>query len=1037
MQHKGGEHHPPASPSLSGHSIKNPQAVKGHSELSSSPGRPKSAESQMLGAVAELNMKSIRFKKFEALLEASVIDMEQLKKLSWMGVPEEIRHTVWKILMGYLPTNSQQRDKILAQKRTEYEDYVLQQFSEEGKSGLDPALVHQVHIDVLRTNSTIRLYQSEVIRESLERILYIWAIRHPASGYVQGINDLATPFYQVFLQSYVPDDVETTDVSHISKTTLAEVEADTYWCLTRLLDGIQDNYTHAQPGIQRQIARLKELINRIDAQLAAHFQKEGVEFIQFAFRWMNCLLMRELPLKSTIRMWDSYQAEGIEGLSEFHLYVCAAFLVKWSAELKKLEFPDIIQFLQSTPTASWGDRDIELLLSEAFMWKSLFGSSPQHLKNNNPNAEAAPSDTIVTNEGESSTATASQESFPSSSPSNPATTGSGNNGGNSGENTNGGGNTNSGNSGTNNSSAPCVPNQNAQPGGIYLIAPNGNSLATNYGVVGGNLNITWSYSLNAVTPATISIYWARSATNNGFDSSSAPTPKTFYENPAIALNIPGSPSHYIWKIDGLQPGDYELRIVGDGLDPQYYMQMNPGQVQCYKQGQPFPGKSLAPFVIAGNNQLVSYPEVWGPEGAGGNEHFIAAAMSLKHVRYAGEMTNDEKVRAFALIMQASEGPVSTSEDIHPQFFEIAAQAKLQAWRNLGDLSSVRAQAQLISFVAEMADKYRHSESVEKAAFRVDTHFHIIPDFYRDAVEAAGGDPSGFPKVTPTWTLEAAKERMSLLKILHGVMSVTAPGPALFPKDQSREMARSINEFSSKIVKDDPARFSFFASVPNLFDVEGVLAEIQHACDVLGAAGFVIFTSYASNDETRYLGHPSFEPIWEELNKRRAVVFTHPTHGPYAQVSDFLPMPFMDYTQETTRMAADLVTSGTTAKFPEISFILSHGGGTVPYLAQRICGTGLVPSLKTPLNYMQMMKEFRKFYYDVALSTSPAQLKALLEVADPGRILFGSDVFYAPIFSSQAAADGLDSFFEAHGGDGVEVLEKINRANAAKLFGRDF
>lgn len=121
---------------------------------------------------------------------------------------------------------------------------------------------------------------------------------------------------------------------------------------------IKDNYTAGQPGIQRQIARLKELINRIDggwqrganrswsthtfcfpsAPLYHHLQAQGIEFIQFAFRWMNCLLMRELSLRNTIRMWDSYQAEGTDGFSEFHLYVCAAFLVKWSNELKKMEF---------------------------------------------------------------------------------------------------------------------------------------------------------------------------------------------------------------------------------------------------------------------------------------------------------------------------------------------------------------------------------------------------------------------------------------------------------------------------------------------------------------------------------------------------------------------------------------------------------------------------------------------------------------------------------------------------------------------------
>lgn len=111
--------------------------------------------------------------------------------------------------------------------------------------------------------------------------------------------------------------VETADLSKISPSLISQVEADTFWCLTKLLDGIQDNYTFAQPGIQRQVSKLKELIGRIDGQLiipfliftvplATHLQQQGIEFIQFAFRWMNCLLMREVNLKSTIRMWDTY-----------------------------------------------------------------------------------------------------------------------------------------------------------------------------------------------------------------------------------------------------------------------------------------------------------------------------------------------------------------------------------------------------------------------------------------------------------------------------------------------------------------------------------------------------------------------------------------------------------------------------------------------------------------------------------------------------------------------------------------------------------
>ncbi|KAJ3100414.1 GTPase-activating protein [Phlyctochytrium bullatum] len=366
-----------------------PKAERNHHHHQRSP--KDDQEAKMLGAVAELNAKAIRFTKFKTILESNNVDLEQLKKLSWMGIPDEIRPTVWKLLMAYLPANSDRREATLDRKRKEYQEYVNLSFGEDSPP-IDTALHHQIHIDIQRTNAHIRLYQNARIQQvfslftatlltdkSLERILYCWAIRHPASGYVQGINDLVTPFFQVFLQSYINEDVEGMDPEKISKQVLEEVEADSFWCLSKLLDGIQDNYTFAQPGIQRQIARLKELINRIDAPLYTHLQSQGIEFIQFAFRWMNCLLMRELSIKNTIRMWDSYMAEGSDGFSDFHLYVCAAFLVKWSEQLRKMEFQDTMMFLQSLPTSSWTDKEIELLLSEAFMWKSLFHNSPSHL----------------------------------------------------------------------------------------------------------------------------------------------------------------------------------------------------------------------------------------------------------------------------------------------------------------------------------------------------------------------------------------------------------------------------------------------------------------------------------------------------------------------------------------------------------------------------------------------------------------------------------------------------------------------------------
>ncbi|KAI6855691.1 RabGAP/TBC [Hortaea werneckii] len=343
-----------------------------------------------------------RINKFKRILQASTINYPELRDSAWSGLPSEVRAMSWQLLLGYLPTSSERRVATLERKRKEYLDGVRQAFErsninperpqEPGLMGayaskpsknrnLDEAIWHQISIDVPRTCPHLELYSYEATQRSLERILYVWAIRHPASGYVQGINDLVTPFWQVFLGQYITDpDVEFgMDPGQLPRAVLDAVEADSFWCLTKLLEGIQDNYIHAQPGIQRQVSSLRDLTARIDEGLAKHMEREGVEFIQFSFRWMNCLLMREVSVKNTIRMWDTYLAED-DGFSAFHLYVCAAFLVKWSEKLQRMDFQEIMMFLQSLPTKDWTEKDIELLLSEAFIWKSLFAGSKAHVR---------------------------------------------------------------------------------------------------------------------------------------------------------------------------------------------------------------------------------------------------------------------------------------------------------------------------------------------------------------------------------------------------------------------------------------------------------------------------------------------------------------------------------------------------------------------------------------------------------------------------------------------------------------------------------
>ncbi|XP_026102663.1 TBC1 domain family member 22B isoform X2 [Carassius auratus] len=320
-----------------------------------------------------------RLDKFKQLLASPNTDLEELRKHSWSGIPREVRPVTWRLLSGYLPANRERRDLVLQRKREEYYAFIEQYYhSRTDENHRDT--YRQIHIDIPRTNPLIPLFQQPLVQEVFERILFIWAIRHPASGYVQGINDLVTPFFVVFLSEFVEEDVENFEMASLPQDTQRNIEADSFWCMSKLLDGIQDNYTFAQPGIQIKVKALEELVSRIDEDVHVHFQKCEVEYLQFAFRWMNNLLMRELPLRCTIRLWDTYQAES-EGFSHFHLYVCAAFLIKWRKEiLSTLDFQNLLMLLQNLPTIHWGNEEVGLLLAEAYRLKYMFADAPSHYK---------------------------------------------------------------------------------------------------------------------------------------------------------------------------------------------------------------------------------------------------------------------------------------------------------------------------------------------------------------------------------------------------------------------------------------------------------------------------------------------------------------------------------------------------------------------------------------------------------------------------------------------------------------------------------
>ncbi|PIA29647.1 hypothetical protein AQUCO_05800040v1 [Aquilegia coerulea] len=239
---------------------------------------------------------SARVMKFTKELSGQTLRLETLRELAWSGVPPYLRPTIWRLLLGYAPPNSDRREGVLTRKRLEYLDCVAQYYDipDTERSDDEITMLRQIAVDCPRTVPDVTFFQQLEVQKSLERILYTWAIRHPASGYVQGINDLVTPFIIVFLSEHMQGNMENWSILDLSTQKISDVEADCYWCLSKLLDGMQDHYTFAQPGIQRLVFKLKELVRRIDEPVSRHMDEQGLDFLQFAFRWFNCLLIREV-----------------------------------------------------------------------------------------------------------------------------------------------------------------------------------------------------------------------------------------------------------------------------------------------------------------------------------------------------------------------------------------------------------------------------------------------------------------------------------------------------------------------------------------------------------------------------------------------------------------------------------------------------------------------------------------------------------------------------------------------------------------------
>ena len=274
---------------------------------------------------------------------------------------------------------------------------------------------------------------------------------------------------------------------------------------------------------------------------------------------------------------------------------------------------------------------------------------------------------------------------------------------------------------------------------------------------------------------------------------------------------------------------------------------------------------------------------------------------------------------------------------------------------------------------------------------IDVHAHFLPDQYREALATAGIDqPDGFPRV-PMWNAHEHVEVMDRLGIEACVLSVSSPGVQFgegMSASDAVSLARHVNDVAAATITQHPGRFGAFASLP-MSDEGESLVEIERALDGLGLDGVNLLTNVAGV----YLGDASLEPIMAELNRRRAVVFIHPTSPACWECTSLgYPRPMIEFPFDTTRAVTNLLLSGTLARHPDIRWIVPHAGGTLPFLAPRIAGISVLLGADDPA---AVVAQLRRLHYDLAGSASAPVVAALLNFVDRSQVLYGSDWPFTP------------------------------------------
>ncbi len=303
--------------------------------------------------------------------------------------------------------------------------------------------------------------------------------------------------------------------------------------------------------------------------------------------------------------------------------------------------------------------------------------------------------------------------------------------------------------------------------------------------------------------------------------------------------------------------------------------------------------------------------------------------------------------------------------------------------------------------------------------RIDTHHHCFSPAYVAELDKAGQAPP----IVKNWSLAKTLDDMAKANVATSILSVTTPQASFADAASARRIARECNEYAARLAQDNPGRFGSFAMLP-MQDAEGALRELEYALDTLKADGIGLLTSYGD----KWLGHAQFVPVLDEINRRKAILYTHPTAANCCRaVQPEVPATVVEFQTDTTRTIVDIVFSGAAARCPDIKFIFSHAGGTLPFLAERLVRMPIIDPKLAPRVPRGVMFELQRFYYDTAWSMQAPALAALTRLVNVSQVLFGSDY---PYRTGIDHVKGLGEF-----GFSQEDLRAIGRGNAVRLMPR--